>query len=218
MTIAGCLNASRDLRVGVYGVKRGFCGCAFFHIHRKHISVYHRSLTGKAFVKMSRLYQIRKCREFALVLSGIIDLKFANIVECLLRGAFVSRFDHNIPTDAADADKQADDRDHDHQLDQVKTALVFKTNSEIVHRAKLVSQLFTKVNAGSFKSLVRFKSNLQGKYNGTKINTETNRFSRIRTVQTDASSRPVLIYPFLCKSVCHSYFPQYLIRFGRFIL
>jgi len=65
-----------------------------------------------------------------------VGVRWRARVQGLLRRRFVTAAYHHAPADGADADKQADDRDNDHKFNEVKTALVFKANSKVVHRVK----------------------------------------------------------------------------------
>mgnify|MGYP003405304952 CR=1 FL=1 len=66
---------------------------------------------------------VKGCK-IAFVSRGVLSLKFSDIIDGLRCRRFISRPDNGLPRDAADADEQPDDRDHDHQFDKIKTALI----------------------------------------------------------------------------------------------
>ena len=112
------------LRIGVDLILRRGLGRGFGNRHCKNVAVNDRLCSRELLVEAHGLDQFVKAGKIAFMISGVLGLELSEVVDGLSRGGFVTRLYNGIPRDTSDADEEADDRDNDHQLDQVKSPFV----------------------------------------------------------------------------------------------
>src|SRR5687768_12988035 len=74
-----------------------------FDSHLKHVTINCRPLTSETFVEPRLGDQFIKTTILSLIPRRILSLKFANDVNCLCGGRFVTGAVCRLPTDSADA-------------------------------------------------------------------------------------------------------------------
>src|SRR5690606_39250388 len=117
-------DALAHLRIGIYRIERGAAFGRFLDRQSEYITVDDRTFAGKALIEIDGTNELIEIAKAALVARGILRLQRLDIPDRLLSTCFVSALYHRAPGIGPDADQKPDDRDNDHQLDQVKTALV----------------------------------------------------------------------------------------------
>jgi len=119
----------RNLWVSVYGVKTRACSRGFLTLHGEDVSIDHRTGSCKPLVELGCSYELVECRcESPLVLGRILGLQDLNCLNVLGSSRLVAGSDNRLPCRNAHTDQESDDRDDDHELDQVEATLFSQTS------------------------------------------------------------------------------------------